>query len=584
MVAITEHRLAVSGFAYNSGVPGAFQVPTAFSPTVVKYGADTCSDQPSPTTMAGKIFIPLDYAAFHPTLNDRVSYMVSGWPGYAPVFRGRIDGLTIEDVDGATYGPRFPNSRNLTTLAGWEFTTGTARPVPATGLLTASPHRVGLKAPSEPGAIGGTAAIIRTPRAPVVAGKAYVFTAHANDDFSQPNLEVEWFNAAGTSISTDYVPNHRVAVNDQPWFPIYTEPRLAPATAVKARFIVRLTAPPTGGTVYLDTVNLLTEKETETRQAGRWVSFQASDITASAGRLMIGDEPWPAQDAEQRIGRLSQLVPANVMTFQTNPSDQTMLAYRDIDNQSALSVFQRIATSIGTVAMASPQYETLITTATPPRTTLSLEVVSGTLAIVEDPSLVKIPAGSIRKGPLSTSITGLSNTVKFNYRVATEGGSEDAAATISNTASISNYGPMARTLDTDLPSASGKAWQQAQRMVTAQANPVYRLADSANVVVARLPETLPSWSIFNAMTGFRRLVHVPDAPALIGPYHRINGASMTFGKETKLSLDLEPADLIAPVTVTFYDLSRPPYNNMPFTKFTNLTFLQLGTVSKAADY
>lgn len=559
--------------------------PTALSPASVSYGADTCSDHPKPAAMNGRLFIPADYADFYPTLNDRVNYSIAGPSGNADVFRGRIDALTILDTEGFEPPAVVPQSRNISATSGWVTRHGTlaAPGVLAPIVAPAGGNRVGMatNAVTWPNNSYGT---ITTPATPVTAGESYVFTALAYMAQFSVQIRFSWYRSNGTLLSTAAASTGYIWAKNEEWLPIVSTAMTAPAAAATVRIGVQLQSWTEGGPIHLDTVNLVTAAEAKQRPAGRYFTFTAADITATAARLMVGGLPFPAEPAADRVQRINALVPRDVINFQIQALDTTALEYRDIDNQSSLTVFQRVANSIGNVAMADPQFETVIITANPPRSPLSLEVVAGNPVLVEDPALVKVPAGCIEHGALSTSITGLSNSVQFNYRLATVDGSEDASETVLNPDSIQDFGPMGRSIDTDLPAPAGRAWQNAQRIVTAQSRPLYRLADQAKVVVKQLPASGPSMDLFGAMEGFRRLVHIPDAPEIIGHYHRVHGAAMTFGKETTLALDLEPADLIPATSVTFYDIGRPPYNHMPFSKFAGLTFADLGTASRAAGF
>lgn len=584
MVTVTDHRLAVSGLTYNPSKENAFIMPTAFSPATIKYGADTCSDNPSPTTLQGRLFIPNDYAEFFPVLNDPVTYTFSSGGGNVAPFSGRIDGITIEDVPGAQPPAAFPQSRTITATDRWVFRDGS---IDAPGAVlpvvldSSKPSRVGMAPTTQPLQTYGT---MTTPPAPVTPAVEYKFTALAFGAISGfTAVAFTWYNAAGEVISVVYPGSIYMPTNNLLFSSLATYPATAPPAAVTVTISVQLDVNSSyEPVVYLDTVNLVTPAQAKERPAGRWVTFQASDATATAGRIMVGDIPWRPETVWSRLSRLNAIIPNRVVKFSTPTIDVTQLAYRDVDKQSSLALFQRIVSSIGNVALANPQYEMEISTAADPRSPLSLEVVSGNPVLVEDPSLAHLPAGCIRSGPMSTSITGLSNTVQFNYREGNNDGSEDASVSITNATSVTAYGPMARTVDTDLPAPAGLAWDRAQRLIQKQATPYYRLADNAKVIVDQLPNVPASGSLFGAMTGFRRLVYIPDAPAIIGPYHRIHAASMTFGKTTELELELEPADLIPVTTVSFYDLSRYPYYNMPFSKFTSLTFKDMGAASKAA--
>lgn len=613
MVTFNAPRLSLAdGFLYPY-TDLAFLLPTAFSPFTTNYGADSCSDHPAPSTASGRVFIPSYHSWFYPDLNDAVSLktIINGVD--TAVGRWLVDSLTINDVPGDGYNPGlFPNSRNMQNTTGWAFSWGTTE---GQNLVTPAFVKGGahleLTVPKAPAA--GYFAFITTPRAPVTPGIGYHLTAMMHDAvpdwFSNTNgftLTMKWYNAAGALLKVDAgvwveMPDTDL-IDNRGWRWLATgAPVQAPAGAASmaATFKYAMTAaadafPPltTERMAGLDGVSLHADKGIwdptafagNKRPAGRWVDFSASDISAYTGRLMIASEPWPQQDVDARFGSLRDAVAAagGNVEFDTY-SNILQLAYRDVDNQSALDNYQTILNSIGEIAVASPVWLNRMTFADPARFVKVLIILStGMAAIIDDPNQVTIPAGAISAGALQSSITGLSNKVVLNYRKPTVDGSEDASASVSNPASIAAYGPMVRTVSTDLTAPEGRAWDKAASLVKTQAAPVYSMADKIKLVTSQIPDTPGVAKLFTVMTGFRRIVIIPDAPALLGVNQRVKAGTFVFGANPSVALDVEPSDQIAPDPINLRDIAYRPdamFTNVKLPKYVNVRLGDLKTTS-----
>lgn len=581
MVNVRYRELSIKGMLTSPRKATAYLVPTAFSGLTVKYGADSCSDHPDTSTMSGSLFIPEHHQHFYPDLNDEATFQFWGTDRNSRVFFGLIDSLTIQDRTGEPLPAGFPNARDMQNLDGWDFRRGTTpagSPVAAT--FTPGGSHIEITTPLKTGS-AAEYVFITSPQAPVNPAKQYRVTGLYRpmvDQFTGTRTiryDLLWYDAAGALASTvDDVSTEWSSTTAQTWQQLDTRriwpPSNAAFLAVRAwcpiadyyPASVPLPAGVDGLTLHED---LVTKPMNGSRRSpGRFFTFTASDITATAGRLMIGGLPFPPEYAGDRIIRINNIVaPVYEMVASNLPS--TALAYRDIDNQSSLDVVRRVAASTGDVAMASNQWGSrVIGYGDPVRFSRVLKVLpAGAAAIVEDPLQITVPASAIHDAPLTTGITGLSNQVQFNYRLPAEDGSEDATAVVRNPESMARYGPMSRTIDTDLAAPTGRAWDKAQQIAEAQGTPSYSLDGSINLVESQIPDGPGIYRLFEAQKAFRSIVVIPDAPDLLGKYQRIKAGTLTFGKKIEISLEVEPEGQVIPDAITWADLSTSlPYQTI----------------------
>ncbi|UVK60165.1 minor tail protein [Arthrobacter phage SerialPhiller] len=596
MVTITNPGLSLAGGVMHPSKDAAFILPTAFAGLQITYGGDSCSDHPQPGSAAGSVFIPAQHAAFYPRLADPVTLRATINGEDTRIFYGTIDDLIVEDVAGDELPAIIPNSRHMQSLAGWTITQGTSRAgavaLPADYLVDGA--RVSATGP-QPGGLGSYV-YIAAPAAPINTARAYVVTAMAQSPVGYPYLSVEWINAAGAVVQTDELYSYYIPPSLQgDYYALHTATFWPPMDAVKACIVAASeldpTAEPWEQAVGIDGLVLhelpagVYTLPRYKRPAGRYVKFKASDILATAARLIVGDTPWPQQTIENRTAALNDLVPAGAVSFGFGSADPfALLGPRDIDKQNMLEIYQRILASAGDLAIAATAPARFIAPASLPRFPMVIaDDGTGTAVIITDPLVPELPAGAIEYGPLQTDVTTMSNQIRVEYRQITDTMSqtaEDAAQLYSNDESVAAFGAMARSVTTDLSVVEGsRAEAKARRLAVAQATPFYRMADNVKLVEAAIPEAANVARLYSADYGFGQLVRIPDAPSLLGQYHRIKAASITFGKPAAVELDIEPSDYAAPEPVSFGETFGQPFDTLTLSAFAGITLGDLTTTS-----
>jgi hypothetical protein len=600
MVTIEYPALTMAGGTFNPSKLAAFILPTSLSGLTVTYGGDSCADSPEAGTMAGRVFIPEQHAAFFPQLADPVHLRATINGVDMRVMYGTVDDLIIEDVAGEPLPELIPNSRKMQSMAGWEVRQGTSW---ATSAAQAAEYivdgaRVTATAPVP--ADFGYYTFIRPPLVPVEAGKPYVLTAMVQGPTGGQTFQAEWLDAGGAvldsiqlytfytagSYNGDYMPQRSTTV-----YPSYG------ATQLRLTLAVELdpSGQPWEQTAGLDGIvlhkladgvyDLPTPKR---RPPGRWVQFKAADVLATAARLIVGTTPWPQHTVEGRTQALNEIVPAGAVTFGFGARDPfALLAPRDIDKQNTLEIYQRVLASSGDLAIAATAPPRYIVPASLPRYPSVIADVGGVATVVTDPNVPELPAGAIQAGPLQTDITTMANQVRLEYRQITnvmEQTAEDASALYVNEQSVIAYGAMGRSISTDLAEIAGsRAQDKASRLATAQATPYYRLADKLRLVASQIPAAPNVARVYSADVGFGQLVHVADGPELLGEYHRVRAATITFGRQPAVELDVEPPDYAAPEALTYGETTGTPapapFDTLTLADFAGITLGELRTIS-----
>ena len=600
MVTIEYPALTMAGGTFNPSKDGAFILPTSFSGLTVTYGGDSCADSPEAGTMAGRVFIPEQHAAFFPQLADPVHLRATINTVDMRVMYGTVDDLIIEDVAGEPLPELIPNTRSMQSLDGWEVRQGTswatAAAQPAEYLTDGA--RVTATGPVPPA--NGHYVYFRLPVADVSTEYNYAVTVMGQAPVGMPEFTVEWLDAGGAvldsyqlymyytagSYNGDYMPLRSTVV-----YPSFG----AVGMRLTAAAELDTTAEPWQQSCGIDGVVLhqlpasVYELPTPRRRPpGRWVQFKAADILATAARLIVGSTPWPQQTVEGRTQALNEIVPAGAVTFGFGARDPfALLAPRDIDKQNTLEIYQRILASSGDLAIAATAPARYVQPASLPRYPQVLADVAGVATVVTDPNVPELPAGAIQAGALQTDITTMANQVRLEYRQITdvmEQTAEDASTLYVNEQSVIAYGAMGRSISTDLAAIEGsRAEDKASRLAAAQGTPYYRLADKLRLVSSQIPEAPAVARIYSADAGFGQLVHVAGGPALLGEYHRIRAAVLTFGRQPAVELDVEPPDYAAPEALTFgetFGTPAPmPFDTLTLADFAGITIEQLQTIS-----
>jgi len=604
MVTITNPALTINGGTCTPSKTAAFMLPTAFSGLQVTYGGDSCADHPEPGTMAGRVFIPEHHAAFYPRLADPV-HLRAGINGVdMRIMYGTVEDLVIEDVAGEQLAAGIPNARNMQSLDGWEISQGTsletAVPYPAEFLVGGA--RVTANGPVPPDL--GHNVYMMTPAAPVVDGRGYVLTVMGQTPTGYPRMTVQWFGAAGLIFAEPvYYQDYTPGSYNGDFMPLRSSTLYPPYGATSVRFVAACELDPTGQpwqqacsldgiTLHQLPAGVWELPQLRRRPPGRWVTFNASDILATAARLIVGTQPWPQHTVDGRTAALNEIVPAGAVSFGFGTRDPfALLAPRDIDKQNLLEIYQRILSSSGDLAIAATAPARAVQPASLPRYAQVLADVAGTAEIVTDPNVPELPAGSIIAGPLQTDVTTMANQVRLEYRTITdvmEQTAEDAAELYVNEPSVIAFGAMGRSTSTDLADVAGsRAEDKAKRLAVAQGQPYYRLADKVRLVASQIPEAPNVARIYSADAGFGQLVHVSGAPALLGEYQRIRAATITFGRQPAVELDVEPADYAAPEALTYgetFGTPMPtPFDTLTLADFAGITLAQLQTISATEE-
>jgi len=605
MVTITYPALTLAGGTAVSGKDAAFLLPTAFSGVQVTYGGESCADSPEAGTMAGTVFIPAQHAAFHPQLADPASLRATINGEDMRIFYGTVDDLTIKDVAGAELPEYIPNSQNMASLDGWEIRQGTSW---ATAAAFPADYLVGGARVSATGPVPadlGEYLFFRPPAAPVAnTNQAYVLAVMAQAPIAT-TWTAEWLDAAGAVLYSFqpymyYTPGAYMGDYEAQ----YSEPLYPSYGATQLRLTAACELDPTdepwqqecgidGITLHLLPAGAAGLADAKVpRPAGRWVTFKASDVLATAARLVVGSTPWPQHSVEGRTEALNAIVPAGAVTFGFGSRDPyALLAPRDIDKQNTLEIYQRILASAGDLAVAATAPASWIVPASLPRYPQVLADIGGVAEIVTDPNVPELPAGAVQAGSLQTDITTMANQVRLEYRTITDvmaQTADDASVLYVNDASVIAYGAMGRSITTDLAVAAGsRAEDKARRLADAQALPYYRLADKVRLVASQLPDAANLARIYSAEVGFGQLVHIAGAPQLLGDYHRIRAAVLTFGRQPAVELDVEPPDYAAPEALTFdetYGTPAPaPFDTLTLADFDNITLDQLKRISAVEE-
>lgn len=596
MVTVEHPALTLAGGTFTPGKEAAFILPTAFSGLQVNYGGDSCADHPEPGSMTGRVFIPEHHGAFYPRLADPAHFRATVNGVDMRIFYGTVDEILIEDVAGDELPALIPNSRNMANLTGWTVTTGTSygasTPLAADYLVDGA--RVTADGPVPPDI--GHYVYIRPPAAPVDDTRGYIVTVMGQAPVGVPYFSVEWLDAGDAVLHSHALYMHYtpgsfngdyIAQRSEPVWPVFG--------AVKMRITAACELDSAGAawqqTCGLDGIVLheLLPGATELpklRPAGRWVQFKSADILATAARLIVGSTPWPQQTVEGRTEALNEIVPAGAVTFGFGSRDPfAVLAPRDIDKQNLLDIYRRVLASSGDLAIAAATAPALVAPASLPRYPSIIAEVGGVAEIVPDPLIPELPAGSIVAGALQTDITTMANQIRLEYRTITdvmEQTAEDSSALYVNEPSVIAYGAMGRSISTDLAVIAGsRAEDKASRLAVAQALPYYRLADRVRLVASQIPAAATVARLYSADVGFGQLVSIDGGPALLGNYHRIRAASLTFGKLPAVEFDIEPPDYSAPEALTFGEAAdtNPPFDTLTLADFAGITIGQLATVS-----
>lgn len=582
MVTYTDPRLSIGEGLYHPSASGRFAVPAAFSPLAVKWSAASCSDHPDPGTATARVFVPDHHTLGTPELFAPLTFSASiNGDSYraGARFAGVIDRIKSTYAPGPAAPVLIPNSREMTDATGWAAWTahedGTDR-VPV-GWIAGEGALITTYfddlASTDPAA---RFCSIQSPHVPMsnIPGPGRLTFSASHPWPSTTMVRIDYYDGAGAALSS-----YSIAA-ETPHIPgvFFTGDIVAPsvvvlptappppaAGAATARFTVQIPLSPNTGEHYpvrLEALTLWTTRRgpfdplTPARPAGTFYEVSASDAAAAAGRLRVGFKPRPAERFGARNLALNASVPNRDVVSFWQPDDgsraATMMGPLDVDNQSPLEVFRRMAAAAGLQAMASPGDAHRVICSQPYRMPTVLTNDAGAAALVRDPEMPAVPASAVIDSAQLQAIDTMANQITIGYRTypdqsGTTGTGKDAETTLTDAAGMGRYGPMIRRIDTDLgvidgQAPAGYAIDRAHRQIEAQSRPYRQLADGVQLAADQLGGDPAISNLFTSLDAFGALVEITDAPAGVSQYHRINGASLTFGAEIAATLSVEPAD------------------------------------------
>lgn len=355
----------------------------------------------------------------------------------------------------------------------------------------------------------------------------------------------------------------------------------------------RFTAPKGGRRTMRLPDPALIEANTAKRVRGRFYAIDASDFTASAARLRIGDKPFPQESAGTRWDRVAKVMRSlwvpiydggydldGTYAWITGDSRWSYLVKRlDVDSRSALDVLQRTAAAAHGASVISTAHGVWYQVRPEPYNSVIIPKV-GQVSTGANTRAVRIPSSVVEEVPRKLSIASVVNQIEVEY---TNGTVDPPVDTVHVTRSPgSQVTPAPYRYATDGVVVKG----------------VNGATPEAPVVAARAPILLrprPTWTLEEDVTitdtsGVTNLLRVLDPltrhgmpvridgplPADVGSSWRIRGGSFTIGEDAPLRLTLDPASWLPDLGASFTDMSFGPRTTyVPFSDMKNVTFADM---------
>lgn len=274
------------------------------------------------------------------------------------------------------------------------------------------------------------------------------------------------------------------------------------------------------------------------RVGGSFVRLECSDYIAPAGRLRIGDTPYPFEDVEVRWNKVADLcrargLPAYTSSSMLHANDSIgwwwyysgvwggnatgQVRPLDIDSRSALDVLRRTAAASGQARVISRRggigyqprptaFYVIDTTATPYRK-------------IDGPDVTTIPSSAVKEVPRVLSAASTVNQVEVEMvAVAADGvTTRDLTVIARDGDAVARRGPYPQRIESDAAIAEASASNPSSHIVYARAvadlhaDPIWTLEESVSLVGPDLATA----------TGLARLI---DVDSRVGQAVRLSGA------------------------------------------------------------
>lgn len=328
---------------------------------------------------------------------------------------------------------------------------------------------------------------------------------------------------------------------------------------------------------------------------GRFVQIDASDFLAPAGRMRIGDTPFPMEFPGARWNKVRTLLRANDLPMKASSlynesgalsaGSSTMnwfggatgvSAYvkpLDIDSRSALEVLQRTAMAAGGATVTSTKYGLDYQLRATPFSTLSEDGL-GNYGISMG-NVTIIPAHLVEEVPRTLSSESIVNQVEWDIAQPDgEGGVAETVGLVAAKESISKSGPSPLKLVSDAyrEGTNQIVTLQYRAMNLLRTEPVWTFDEPVEITdISEVPHRA-HW-LLDPTTRHGHAVWIPGTrPDDVGATWRVRAGSFTVGEDAPVMLQLDPADWLPDLGMSYQDI-------WVMRASPRITFANMGTVT-----
>lgn len=331
---------------------------------------------------------------------------------------------------------------------------------------------------------------------------------------------------------------------------------------------------------------------------GRYVQVDASDYLAPAGRLRIGDKPFPRQTPSPRWNTVAGLVAEAGLPILTSsntspsgnldggasmygPDFSYLVRPLDIDRRSALEVLQRTTmAAVGALTISTKYGIDYQRRPTPYRTILT--PATGRITLGDNPALSTMPSSVVEEVPRLISSTSIVNQIEYEVGVLDVMGTTvetESVEIITDDTSVMRTGPASVRLSSDaarFPSHSKHAIDaRAENLMRTE--PVWTF--DGDVQVVDIDTVTNAARLIDPATRHGHAVRLAGPlPADVTPEWRVRAGSFTVGKDEPFKLTLDPAAWLVDVGVSWQDLGNLRASPVTFADTSPITFQQMAEV------
>lgn len=598
MVNLKAESVTIGNKGFNSTKAGYPAFPTVYSGIEINFGADSCLEHPEASTATLSLWVPKTHESFIPKLGDEVKITASiGASSKAGVFTGSVDEVKLWDnrksLTGFDPEPfRGPTVFNTVSAvaADWQlsynYSKTETRAVPSANKAVGADGTLTVTLPDD--------AVTDSSGSFLVTGectKRFVMPSNADisvdiqsSDFETEQFRISSYNAAvsGTLVnSTEYMALSDIRILHTATGTYWGKMGSISLHSKSRTFSI--------GPLVVRNRSLATKDDPKDFPGWR-VNISASDAVAAAGRLRLGDVPWPSEGGMARLSRIATLANPSgveffdpgytladgVYTMPENSGEDVManvlVRARDVDSVNALEVYQNTAMSAGlTVGSVDNKVTTNNALLLPQvlNKSVSAAYVEELTSEYTGRPVPVIPSDAIVDSSFTLDATETVNQVKIEYFVR-EGSlwtSEYLAVseqTMTKDALKDSFStPVARTLSTEnqvntpfspappnMLDTVNAVWVRAKAALSAQSVPHWKLTESLSIILRELPDSAGLLDLIEESGRFGQLIRIDGVPEQIGRYQRIRGGRILFAENPELEFEIEPVDYSGPTPLS----------------------------------